>query len=139
MACRGRRSISPSVYAFHLPIGIVSGIPSGITSAHRPSEAGSMPQHQRADAEHSAQLFRRHVNRTWAVMMGGRVECWASGSHVYSSRGERYLDCGGHGVLLLGHNHPAVVRAVVEQLGKQALSSRFLLSPIVAEAAARLI
>jgi putrescine aminotransferase len=94
---------------------------------------------QQDDAERTADLFRRHVNRTWAVMMGGRSEHSASGSYVYSSQGERYLDCGGHGVLLLGHSHPAVVSAVIEQLGRQALPSRFLLSPIVAEAAARLI
>ena len=40
------------------------------------------------------------------------------GVYVYGSDGKRYLDLyGGHAVALVGHCHPAVVRAVQEQAG----------------------
>ncbi|MBT3606399.1 MAG: aspartate aminotransferase family protein [Candidatus Latescibacteria bacterium] len=43
----------------------------------------------------------------------------ADGSHKWDVDGREYVDYfGGHGALLLGHNHPAVVEAVQEQLSK---------------------
>ena len=43
----------------------------------------------------------------------------AAGAEVWDVEGRRYLDfVGGIGVLNLGHNHPRVVRAVQEQLGR---------------------
>jgi 4-aminobutyrate aminotransferase/(S)-3-amino-2-methylpropionate transaminase len=43
----------------------------------------------------------------------------ASGAEVWDVEGRRFLDfVGGIGVLNLGHNHPRVVRAVQEQLGR---------------------
>ena len=43
----------------------------------------------------------------------------ADGSHKWDVDGNRYVDYpGGHGALLLGHNHPAVLDAVQNQLGK---------------------
>ncbi len=38
------------------------------------------------------------------------------GARVWDEAGREYIDCvGGHGVVLLGHCHPAVVRAIAEQ------------------------
>ncbi|HWC91237.1 MAG TPA: aspartate aminotransferase family protein [Pirellulales bacterium] len=43
----------------------------------------------------------------------------AAGSRKWDVDGHEYVDySGGHGALLLGHNHPAVVRAVSEQLAR---------------------
>src|SRR5215510_8443414 len=43
----------------------------------------------------------------------------ASGSRKWDVDGNEYVDyLGGHGALILGHNHPAVVDAVVAQLQK---------------------
>ena len=43
----------------------------------------------------------------------------AAGSHKWDVDGNEYVDYfGGHGALLLGHNHPAVVEAVTAQLPK---------------------
>jgi len=50
------------------------------------------------------------------------VEVAAAGSKVRGSDGHTYLDCGGFGVFLLGHCHPAAVAAVREQLGRNPLA-----------------
>jgi glutamate-1-semialdehyde 2,1-aminomutase len=43
----------------------------------------------------------------------------ACGSHKWDVDGNEYVDYfGGHGALILGHNHPAVVEAVTAQLAK---------------------
>ncbi len=43
----------------------------------------------------------------------------ASGSEIYDVDGKKYLDyCLGYGPLILGHGHPAVLKAVKEQLEK---------------------
>jgi len=40
----------------------------------------------------------------------------ADGAYKWDVDGHRYLDCwSGHGALMLGHNHPAVVAAIIEQ------------------------
>jgi glutamate-1-semialdehyde 2,1-aminomutase len=40
----------------------------------------------------------------------------AAGAHKWDVDGHRYLDCwSGHGALMLGHDHPAVITAIVEQ------------------------
>jgi len=55
------------------------------------------------------------------------------GSHVWDEQGERYLDfTSGWGVTSLGHSHPALVGAIVEQAGKlmQNPNSGFTYSPV---------
>ena len=43
----------------------------------------------------------------------------ADGARKWDVDGHEYLDCwSGHGALVLGHNHPAVVRAIMEQAAK---------------------
>src|SRR3954471_11974885 len=45
----------------------------------------------------------------------------ATGSRKWDVDGNEYVDyLGGHGALILGHNHPAVVRAVSEQVTRGA-------------------
>jgi len=86
-------------------------------------------------------LYKRHVSRgraTLADLTGGRLEVSSAGAHVYDDTGRRYLDCGGYGVFLLGHRHPAVTAKVVEQINRHPMASRILLEPTVARAAATL-
>ena len=45
------------------------------------------------------------------------------GAHLWDAEGNEYIDCvGGHGVGNVGHAHPAVVKAVTEQMGRTAIS-----------------
>lgn len=84
------------------------------------------------------QSHRKHVNKGMARLadlMGTHVEVRSAGNYVFDERDECYLDCGGYGVFTLGHCHPAVVRAVTEQLGRLPLSTRSLVNPEVAAAA----
>jgi len=82
--------------------------------------------------------YRRHVSRgraRLAELTGGHVEVSAHGSRVLDADGKEYLDCGGCGVFLLGHTHPAVVEAVVDQVRRHPLATRLMLDPVVARAA----
>jgi putrescine aminotransferase len=84
-------------------------------------------------------LYRRHVSSgraRFAELTGGAVEVSSSGSTVVTADGREYLDCGGYGVFLLGHRHPAVVAAVVDQVQRHPMATRLLLEPTVARAAA---
>ena len=84
------------------------------------------------------QRHRKHVNKGMgrlADLMGTHVETKSAGNYVWDERGEKYLDCGGYGVFTLGHCHPAIVKAVTEQLGRLPLSTRSLVNPEVAAAA----
>lgn len=95
------------------------------------------------DAARVCAAYGEHVNSAQAMLarlspVGEHVEVAAEGSIVRDDAGTRYLDCGGQGVFLFGHRHPAIVEAVKEQLDTQPLQSRFLPSPVVASAAERL-
>lgn len=86
-------------------------------------------------------LYRRHLSKgraRLAEMTGGQVELSSHGAYVFGADGRRFLDCGGYGVFLLGHTHPAVVEAVVAQVRTHPLATRLLLEPVAAEAAAAL-
>lgn len=93
------------------------------------------------DVEAIGALYRRHVNTGHAMLssvISGHLEAGADGCLVFDEEGGDHLDCGGHGVFLLGHRHPRVVEAVRDQLGHQPMQTRFLLNPVVARAAERL-
>jgi len=86
-------------------------------------------------------LYTRHVNKglaSLARLVAAPVELAAKGSKVHGSDGHTYLDCGGFGVFLLGHCHPAVVAAVRDQLDRNPLATRLFLNPELAQAAADL-
>ncbi|NKE62277.1 aminotransferase class III-fold pyridoxal phosphate-dependent enzyme [Lentzea sp. PSKA42] len=53
--------------------------------------------------------------------------CAARGARVVDPHRVEYLDCGGYGVPLLGHAHPAVVQAVVGQVRRPSLLDRLML------------
>ena len=82
--------------------------------------------------------YAKHVNSSLASLarlVALPVEVAAAGSKVRASDGQTYLDCGGFGVFLLGHGHPAVVAAVREQLERNPLATRLFLNPELAQAA----
>ena len=61
------------------------------------------------------ELFRRHIAQTSEAPIGLEIER-AEGSWLYCRDGKCYLDLiGGIGVSNLGHGHPAVLAAIVEQ------------------------
>jgi len=85
--------------------------------------------------------YAKHVNKSLASLarlVAAPAEVSAAGSKVLGSDGHLYLDCGGFGVFLLGHCHPAVVAAVRSQLERNPLATRLFLSPELAQAAADL-
>jgi putrescine aminotransferase len=85
--------------------------------------------------------YAKHVNKSLASLarlVATPVEVAAAGSRVRGGDGQAYLDCGGFGVFLLGHCHPAVVAAVRAQLERNPLATRLFLNPELAQAAADL-
>ena len=87
------------------------------------------------DREEIIDLYRRHVSRglaSLAQIMGSPVEVRSRESRVFTPDGEELLDCGGYGVFILGHCHPAVVSPVIEQLRRHPLATSYLLEPEVA-------
>ena len=93
------------------------------------------------DRDRVLDRYTKHVNKSLASLarlIAAPVEVAAAGSKVRGSDGQTYLDCGGFGVFLLGHCHPAVVAAVREQLGRNPIATRLFLNPELAQAAADL-
>ena len=71
--------------------------------------------------------------------MGIAVER-GSGSWVWTSEGEKYLDLyGGHAVCATGHSHPYVVKAIQEQAEKILFYSNLVYSEIRGRAAEKLV
>ena len=59
------------------------------------------------------------------------VEWRDEGNVFYDIHGKEFIDClGGFGIYMLGHRHPTVVKAVMDQLQHQALHSQELLDPM---------
>lgn len=90
------------------------------------------------------QLYRQYLGRdiakTYLISSGGKIELSAEGMYVTADDGRRYLDlAGGYGVFSLGHRHPEVCNAVVDQLGKMPLSTRAMMNPLAAKCAEALI
>jgi putrescine aminotransferase len=83
--------------------------------------------------------FREHVNPGFleyrkTVTEGGQfaaVEWSDNGSCFKDVNGKEYIDClGGFGIYNVGHRNPKVVKAVTDQLKRQALHSQDLLDPL---------
>ncbi|HLW37747.1 MAG TPA: aminotransferase class III-fold pyridoxal phosphate-dependent enzyme, partial [Candidatus Eremiobacteraceae bacterium] len=84
--------------------------------------------------------FRDHVNpgfleyrkATTVEHAAAAVEWSDAGLNAYRDvTGKEYLDClGGFGIYNVGHRHPKVVKAVTDQLKRQALHSQDLLDPL---------
>ncbi|GAA2907975.1 aminotransferase class III-fold pyridoxal phosphate-dependent enzyme [Streptomyces thioluteus] len=103
------------------------------------TEGLSHPNHE-SPADIAA-LYRAHLSRGRAKigeMFGGQIEASSAGAVVRTSDGREYLNCGGYGVFLAGACHPRVVAAVEQQIRTHPLSTRLLLDPSAAYAAAAL-
>ena len=90
-----------------------------------------------ADRASILKAYRSHVNKGLArlsQMSAAPVEVSSSGPLVFTADDKTYLDCGGFGVFILGHCHPKVVRAAVEQLQRHPVATRLLVNPLLAEA-----
>ncbi|MCS0638359.1 aminotransferase class III-fold pyridoxal phosphate-dependent enzyme [Streptomyces sp. LP05-1] len=87
-------------------------------------------------------MYREHMNRgraTLGEMFGGHVEVASEGAWVTTAEGERFLNCGGYGVFLMGARHPTVLRYVREQLDSHPIATRVFLEPQAALAAEALV
>lgn len=83
-------------------------------------------------------LYSNHVNEGMARLMkimNTSMEMSAEGAYVYDSNNNRYLDCGGYCVFLLGHQNKNIVNKACEQIRTLSLSSRLLLNGAQAKAA----
>lgn len=72
--------------------------------------------------------YRKSVTRDGQY---AAVEWSDSGNCFQDISGKEYIDClGGFGIYNIGHRHPKVVQAVLNQLNRQALHSQDLLDPL---------
>ena len=98
------------------------------------------PQDAAWITEETVNGFREHVNpgfleyrkATSVAHAVAAVEWEDSGLNTYRDvNGKEYIDClGGFGIFNVGHRHPKVVKAVTDQLKRQALHSQDLLDPL---------
>jgi putrescine aminotransferase len=82
--------------------------------------------------------YERYYNRGFisyrkAVTQAGQfaaLEWSGEGAILHDLLGREYIDClGGYGIFSAGVNHPKIVKAVTDQLGRMALNSQELLEP----------
>ncbi|MDQ6767592.1 MAG: putrescine aminotransferase [Candidatus Eremiobacteraeota bacterium] len=98
------------------------------------------PDEARWVTEETVNGFRDHVNpgfleyrkATSVEHATAAVEWSDAGPNAYRDvAGKEYIDClGGFGIFNVGHRHPKVVKAVTDQLKRQALHSQDLLDPL---------
>lgn len=88
-------------------------------------------------ARETVEGFREHVNpgfleyRKSMSTNYAAVEWQDSGSTFTDVYGRQFIDClGGYGIYNVGHRHPKVVKAVMDQMKRQALHSQELLDPL---------
>lgn len=93
---------------------------------------------KRAFIADTVDAYEKHVNRGFITYRKSVTEAgefaaleWAGhGSILQDLLGREYIDClGGYGIFSAGINHPRVVKAVQDQLGRMALNSQELLEP----------
>jgi putrescine aminotransferase len=86
----------------------------------------------------TVESYEQHYNRGFvsyrkSVTEAGQFAAleWAGeGSILHDLLGREYIDClGGYGIFSAGVNHPAVVKAVMDQMRRMALNSQELLEP----------
>jgi len=70
--------------------------------------------------------YRKSVSTDYTA-----VEWKDSGVHFTDIYGKDFIDClGGYGIYNVGHRHPKVIKAMTDQLKRQALHSQELLDPL---------
>ncbi len=76
---------------------------------------------------------RGFISYRKAVTQAGQfaaLEWSGKGAILHDLLGREYIDClGGYGIFSAGVNHPKIVKAVTDQLGRMALNSQELLEP----------
>lgn len=123
-----------------------------VSTPRSPSTPGSQPG---ADAARDAPgpegghsepeilgLYRAHLSKgraTLAELFGSHMEVASQGAWLTTADGERFLNAGGYGVLLMGARHPIVMEEVQRQLTRHPTATRILLEPTVARAAEALV
>ena len=93
---------------------------------------------QQAFIRETVESYERYYNRGFisyrkSVTQAGQfaaLEWSGEGSTLRDLLGREYIDClGGYGIFSAGINHPTIVKAVSDQLGRMALNSQELLEP----------
>jgi putrescine aminotransferase len=93
---------------------------------------------KRAFIAETVDAYEKHVNRGFisyrkSVTEAGQfaaLEWSGHGSLLQDLLGREYIDClGGYGIFSAGINHPRIVKAVQDQMGRMALNSQELLEP----------
>jgi putrescine aminotransferase len=116
-------------------------LPSPRTPAPQARTAPPLPD--LTTSARTLELTKRHLSRgraTLGDMFGGHVEVAAEGAWLTMASGERFLNAGSYGVLILGSRHPAVESAVIDQIRRRPIASRLFLdvdAALSAEALAR--
>ena len=86
----------------------------------------------------TVESYEKHVNRGFltyrkSVTQAGQfaaLEWSGEGSILRDLLGREYIDClGGFGIFSAGINHPKILKAVQDQMGRMALNSQELLEP----------
>lgn len=84
--------------------------------------------------------YEKHVNPSLLGLLKlagfDKVEWEGCGAVLRDLEGNEYIDClGGYGVFSLGHAHPKVIEAVIEQMRRLPLSSKTFLNKPLADLA----
>jgi putrescine aminotransferase len=92
---------------------------------------------RRRVTEESVRYWTDHVNEGFLQYRKSvstdytSVEWRDEGAVFYDINGKEYIDClGGFGIYVTGHRHPKVLKAVRDQLDKQAIHSQELIDPL---------
>ncbi|MEZ5446285.1 MAG: putrescine aminotransferase [Gammaproteobacteria bacterium] len=94
-------------------------------------------EERRRVTEESVRYWTDHVNEGFLQYRKSvstdytAVEWRDEGAVFYDINGKEYIDClGGFGIYVTGHRHPKVLKAVRDQLDKQAIHSQELIDPL---------
>lgn len=94
-------------------------------------------EERRRVTEESVRYWSDHVNEGFLQYRKSvstdytSVEWRDEGAVFYDINGKEYIDClGGFGIYVTGHRHPKVLKAVRDQLDKQAIHSQELIDPL---------
>ncbi len=95
------------------------------------------------DSEAIYSCYEVHVNPVYPSFLRRLgipyPAAWAEGAVIRDIRGNEYIDCtSGYGLLNLGHNHPALVEAAIDQLRSRQPLTRPMITEIQALLARRL-
>ncbi|WAC71667.1 aminotransferase class III-fold pyridoxal phosphate-dependent enzyme [Roseateles sp. SL47] len=109
-----------------------------LTSTSLPDASAATEKARSAFADRYGSVFGRQQGLMLKMAGLASAECGASGPWVVDSTHRRWLDFGSFGVHLLGHRHPEVVRALMEQVQQLGLSTKILANEPIVRAAERL-